>query len=102
LQAHWLAASLWLLTGKYNSAQDTLSYLATQLDNLDASELAWMLTALRTAGLESDQIPIPGGIDRLVTYYHPGGGWTSPDGSGLDTSLTLEALRALILCGRLE
>jgi hypothetical protein len=102
LQAHWLAAGLWLLTGKYSSAQDTLSYLATQLDNLDASELAWMVTALRTAGLESDQTPIPGGIDRLVMYYHPGGGWTSPDGSGLDTSLTLEVLRALILCGRLE
>lgn len=98
LHTHWLSAGLWMMVGKDDAAQSTINYLESHLDEMDASQLAWMVTALGAAGLDIESGLMAGGIDCLKKLRQPDGRWVSADGPSQDPSTTLEALRAIWLC----
>jgi hypothetical protein len=98
LHAHWLAAGLWLRLGWDEPAKLVLGYLSTSLPEMHPSNLAWMLTSLRIAGLPASHSLIQAAASRLQDCQAPDGHWPSEDGPLWDISSTLEALRALKLC----
>jgi hypothetical protein len=108
LQTHWLAAALWIRPswdGSFSSvplnlsesANHTLDYLATQLDDqTPAGALGWMLTTLAPLGVPPKHPVITKAIVLLSQQQRPDGGWTSEDGPERDTWVTLQALTTLI------
>lgn len=95
LHTHWLSAGVLFSAGNEPDAERTLSYLGSRLDDLDASNLAWMISSLRGMGI-SDQHPlIEQSMVQLLTKQEPDGRFPSDDGSDQDVHVTLEAIRAL-------
>jgi hypothetical protein len=99
LQAHWLAAALWLRLDHQGPASRTLEYLDGRLDELPASSLAWMIVALQPAGLPASHPLLARASGRLAALQAPDGHWPSEDGPGREVAVTLDALRALRLTG---
>ncbi|MCI0398494.1 MAG: terpene cyclase/mutase family protein [Chloroflexi bacterium] len=101
LQAHWLAAGLWSRVGWDEVAQPTLAYLETRLSDMAAGSLAWLVTALISAGVRPGHSLLAGAGDRLMSLQSEDGRWPGEDGAGQDVQTTLEALRALKWSGRI-
>ncbi len=101
LQAHWLSAALWQQRGLVDEANRTLGYLATQVEGLSAGNVAWMIIALREGGVPVAGAAIRAALDRLLALRLPEGHWPSDEGIENSVHVTIEALRALQLCGRL-
>jgi hypothetical protein len=99
LHTHWLCGGLWLRLGMVEGSIRVLAYLDERILELSASQLAWMITALRIAGLASSHALIQAALPRLVSCQQEDGRWTSDDGPTFDVHATLEALYALKLCG---
>ena len=99
LVAHWLSGGLWYRLNLIEAAESVLNYLATRLDKLSASNLAWLITSLRTAHVPTDHPLIEGAVFRLMWLQLQNGRWQSDDGAEYDVHVTLEALYALRLCG---
>lgn len=100
LHAHWLAGGLWYRLNWQEDAKSLFSYLAQRLPELPASNLAWLMTTLLLAGVLANDHLIGQAASLLEQSQEQDGRWPSEDGSGRDVHATLEALRALRLCGR--
>jgi len=101
LQAHWLATALWQQRGLVDEAARTLGYLATRADDLSAGNLAWMVIALREGGVPAADRAVAAALDRLLGLRAPEGHWPSDEGIDNSVHVTIEALKALQMCGRL-
>jgi len=99
LQALWLCGGLWGRLEMVVEAEHVLAYLAGRITELSASQLAWMVTALRIAELPAEDALIQSAIPSLVSSQREDGRWTSDDGPVFDVHTTLETLYALKLCG---
>lgn len=102
MQTHWLAVALWQQRGLVDEAGKTLGYLAGQAGELSAGNLAWMVVALREGGVPTAEAAIVAALDRLLALREPGGNWPSDEGIENSVHVTIEALKALQLCGRLS
>lgn len=101
LQTHWLAAALWQQRGLVDEAAKSLGYLAGQAGDLSAGNLAWMIVALREGGVPAADAAIGAALDRLLALRDPDGHWPTDEGIENSVHVTIEALKALQLCGRL-
>lgn len=102
LHTHWLATELWQHTQRESEIRAALDYLHTQLDQLSANNITWMLNTFRCVGLlsvgllNSTTHPLVNeAIDRLTTLQQPDGRWPSDDAMERDVHVTLEAVRVL-------
>ena len=102
LQTHWLAAALWQQRGLVDEVGKTLGYLAGQARELSAGNLAWMVVALREGGVPAADAAVVAALDRLLAWRDPAGYWPSDEGIENSVHVTIEALKALQLCGRLS
>jgi len=100
LHSHWLTAGLWVLMKRRNESQGLLAHLAKRIHDLHVSNLAWLAITLRLAGLPENHPLLSKAISLLVGQQGEDGRWPSEDGTTFDVHSTLEALRALQLCGR--
>lgn len=97
LQAHWLAAGLWIRLGRNDLANRTLDHLATRIDeSVPAGALGWMLTTFSGLGISEHPL-IQKAAAQLMAQQRADGSWASEDGSDRDPYVTVEALRGLIV-----
>jgi hypothetical protein len=89
----WAAA--WRHEGPYSTlATKAWEGLKPTLDQLDAGDLAWLLSAALAAGVGGRYLlPIADLVNRLASLQEPDGGWPGDDPSRIET--TLQALRVL-------
>lgn len=96
LHTHWLAAGLFAHLKQTEPVERILAYLETHLHHLPASNLAWLITTLRLAGLPVTIPLIAQAASLLERLQQPAGNWASEDGPEQDVHATLESLRALL------
>jgi len=101
LHAHWLAGGLWYRLHWQTEAKRIFNYLQRQLPALPASNLAWLMTTLLLAGAPTTEPLIEQAASLLAQSQEEDGRWPSEGGSERDVHATLEAMRALRLCGYL-
>jgi len=99
INTHWLACGLWHKLGWRAPASGAFEYLSREINQLAASELAWLINTLCAAGVTPDQLLVQDAAARLDEKQHEDGHWPSADGPEYDVHTTLEALRALWFCG---
>ena len=99
LHARWLAGGLWYRLHWQMEAQQIFNYLQQQLPTLLASNLAWLMTTLLLAGVPMTEPLIEQAASLLAQSQEQDGRWPSEDGPERDVHATLEAMRALRLCG---
>jgi hypothetical protein len=99
-QAYWLTGGLWYCLSWRDLANQVFSRLNQQLPDLPASNLTWLIVTLLRAGVPSDHALVRGAVSFLEDSQGSDGRWRSEDGPGWDVHSTVEALRALRLCGR--
>jgi len=95
LHTHWLTAGVCFAAGNVTDAEKILAYLHTRMDDLDASNLVWMINSLRSVGLSTHHPLIEQSRDRLLAKQEPDGRFCSDDGSQQDVHVTLVAIRAI-------
>ena len=81
------------MLGERDTAVAVLNHLQTKIGEMDAANLAWMLNALRLAGVPKAQVPIPDALARLASKQGEDGRFPSTEGQ--DVHVTLEALRTM-------
>lgn len=102
LHAHWLTAGLWALMSMKDEYRRVVAHLAHRIGDLHSSNLAWMIVTLRLAGVPANDPLLTQAISLLLRRQAENGRWPSEDGPAFDVHASLEALRALQLCDRLE
>ena len=96
----WLAGALWFAAGRRDLAARVLAYLSTRLATLPpAGNLSWLIVALHRAGVPAAHPLLQRATPALAAAQQPDGRWVSEDGPKFDLHVTLEAIRALRLCG---
>jgi hypothetical protein len=100
LQTHWLAAGAWQRLNWSEAVEQALGYLFRRLIELPSSNMAWMILSLRLAGMPLEHPLINQALIYLEQYQREDGSWPGEDPSSGDVHATLEALRALRMCGR--
>jgi len=96
---HWLAGGLWYKLD-WQDAERVFESLAKRISDLAPSHLAWLLTTMCAAGVPASHYLIKSAVPLLERSQRNGGYWESEDDPGFNVHVTLEALRALRLCGR--
>jgi hypothetical protein len=97
---HWLGAGLWYRLGWGEAAGRVLAHLGARLEKLSSGELAWLIIALRTAGMPMRKTLVERAVARLETLQAPDGSWPNDDPAQTMVQVTLDALYALRLCRR--
>lgn len=100
--AHWLATALWQQQGMADEAGKGLAYLGRRVPELSAGNLAWLIIALRLGGVAADEATVVAALERLVALRDPAGHWPTDEGANNAAHVTVEAIKALQLCGRLQ
>lgn len=95
LHTNWLAAAVFYSAGKMNAALSVMDYLEVSLSCMSPGNLAWMVHALRIAGVSRSSALLSQSGDRLRHMQSEDGSWESDDGEGFRVNTTLEALSAL-------
>ena len=96
-QTHWLAAGLWRQLDQNDWAERVYPFLESRIPEMPAASLAWLIAALRGAGLPASHRLIVFAADRLTSLQAPDGRWPHDDGPGQEVAATLAALHALKL-----
>jgi len=76
LHTHWLCAGLWLRMNLADDARRVLDYLLTRTVELSASQLTWMISALRNVGLPADHTLIQSALPTPHAGRIAARGWT--------------------------
>lgn len=98
----WLAGALWHKVGWQEPRDKAFVYLGQRLNHLAPSNFAWLITSLCAAGVSPDHPLVTQAVLRLEQNQSSNGSWQGEDGARQDVHATLEALRALSLCGRVK
>lgn len=101
LQTQWLAAALWQRLEMTTEVNKALGYMHGRLFDLSAGNLAWMVIALHRGGVAPAHATIAGALDRLAVLRDTAGNWPSDEGATNAVHVTIEALLAFQLAGRL-
>jgi len=102
LHTHWLAGTLWHKLGWQPPAERAFKYLSERINELDASNLSWWIITACVAGIPPNQSVVGQAASLLEKNQRGDGCWPSEDGPESDVHSTLEAMRALWLCGRID
>jgi hypothetical protein len=97
---YWLAGGLFYRLDWKEPADRIFEYLGSRIKDLTASNLAWLLITLIVAGVSTNHSLVGNAVDLLEKSQNEDGRWPSEDGPQYDVHSTLEALRALKLCGQ--
>jgi hypothetical protein len=101
IQADWLAAGLCQLLGRVELVSRVYTFLESRVPELPAGSLAWLIIALRGAGIERTHPLLASAGAQLATLQAADGHWPSEDSHSRDADATLDALYALKLVGLL-
>jgi len=101
LQADWLAAAMWHILGRADMSSRIYPFLESRVPELPAENLAWLISALRGAGLEATHPLLAAASARLAESQATDGRFPNLENPTLDTNTTLDALYALKLTGQL-
>jgi len=99
---HWLAAAVWRHEDMKDETGKSLAYLRTLVPELSAGNLAGVILALRQGGVPADDGTVGAAIERLIELRDPAGHWPADEGSDNAAHVTIEAIKALQMCGRLS
>jgi hypothetical protein len=95
LVSGWLAGAVLHRTGWFYEAARMFVLLGERVRTMSAGDAAWLVAALRRAGVSADDTLLVAARDRLSHTQRTDGAWPSDDGSSFDVHTTLTALRAL-------
>ncbi len=99
LHTHWLAGGL-LYKLDWQIYSRIFEYLSKRINDLAVSNLSWLITTLYAAGVPISHYLVVEAASLLEQSQQDDGHWESEDGSSQNVHSTLEAMRALWLCGR--
>jgi hypothetical protein len=100
--AHWLATAVWQREGMADEAGKGLAYLRGRVLDLSAGNLAWLIIALRYGGVAAGEATVSAALDQLIGLRDPAGHWPSDETVDNAAHVTIEAIKALQLGGRLS
>jgi len=95
LHANWLAAGLLHSLGDLKHAESIMNYLLGKLPELEASNLAWLISSLCVMGVSPEHPLISSAKHKLEHLQKEDGHWASEDGEWQDVHTTLESVRAI-------
>jgi hypothetical protein len=101
LHTHWLAGGLWYKLNWREPAEQVFAFLEARINELAISNGSWLIITLCAAGLAFPHPLLEKAAAMLEASQADDGRWPSEDGPDRDVHATLEALRALRLCGRI-
>jgi hypothetical protein len=78
------------------------AYLHGRIKHLATSHLSWLITTFIAAGVAPDHPLVDKAARLLEGGQQQDGRWASEDGPAQDLHATLEAMRALRLCGHVR
>lgn len=99
LHAHWLAGGLFHKLNQQASIR-IFAYLSSRINDLAASNLSWLITTMYASGVTPKHALLEEAASLLEQSQTEDGYWESEDGASQNVHATLEAIRALSLCGR--
>jgi hypothetical protein len=91
----WLAAATLHRAEWFYESARMMVVLGDRVPTMSAADAAWMLAALRRAGVSVDDPLLAAARRRLDETQRPDGAWPNDDGPAFDVHTTLTALRAL-------
>jgi len=100
LHTHWLAGGLWYKLNWQESARHIFEILSKRINELATNNLSWLITTMCAAGVPTSHSLVNKAASLLEQSQQDDGHWESEDGSSQNIHSTLEAMRALWLCGR--
>lgn len=99
LHTHWLAGGLFYKLERQASSR-IFAYLSSRIHQLAASHLSWLITTMCAAGVSPKHFLLEKAASLLEQNQKNDGYWESEDGPSQNVHATVEAIRALSLCGR--
>jgi len=100
LHTHWLVGGLWHKLNWQESTKRIFEYLSKRINDLASSNLSWLITTMCAAGVPISHHLVDKAVSLLEQSQQDDGYWESEDGPSQNVHSTLEAIRALWLCGR--
>jgi hypothetical protein len=85
-----------------DEAAKGLAYLRGRAPELSAGNLAWLILALREGGVPAEDETVRAALDRLAELRDPAGHWPSDEEADNASHVTIEAIKALKVCGQLS
>ena len=101
----WIATSAFFLAGEKfaNRGWKGLAFLNQRPPGAwEASQIAWALDCLSTAGIAADQAFVTKMLTELAARQEPNGCWSSEDGPAYAVSATISAIKAMKRYGAVE
>jgi hypothetical protein len=100
LHTHWLSGGLWYRLKLHEPVERLFAYLHGRINDLASSHLSWLITTFIAAGVAPDHPLVDKAARLLEGGQQQDGRWASEDGPAQDLHATLEAMRALHICGK--